>query len=113
VLAVALLAGFTTACGRGSPAEAYLQDAGALKRGKSIFIGTCTGYCHSTAPGPRDAPFLFDCRWRRGGSDSAVFATIADGVPATRMISFRGKLPEGDADIWRIVAFLKSARRSC
>jgi hypothetical protein len=29
------------------------------------------------------------------------------------MISFSGKLPEGDEDTWRVVAFLKSQRRGC
>jgi len=29
------------------------------------------------------------------------------------MVSFSGKLPEGDDDIWRIISFLKSERTAC
>lgn len=101
-----------SACG-GSPVEDYLQDPAALKRGKSLFIGTCGGYCHSMSPGARDAPYLFDCTFLHGGSDEEVFASISNGVPKTRMVGFGGKLPEGDADIWRLVAFLKSQRQGC
>jgi cytochrome c oxidase cbb3-type subunit 3 len=98
------------ACESGSPADAFAADPEALKRGKSIFTGTCGGYCHMTVPGPRDAPYLFDCEWLHGGSDEEIFATIAAGVPNTQMVPFGGALPEGDDDIWRVVAFLKSAR---
>ena len=109
-LATALL---LTACELESPADAYLQDAAALQRGRSVFIGACGGYCHSFSAGARDAPYLFDCIWIHGGSDAEVFATISNGVANTRMISFGGKLPEGDSDTWRIVAFLKSQRQGC
>lgn len=101
------------ACEPESPADVYMQDAVALQRGKSIFVGSCGGYCHSFSTGARDAPYLFDCTWLHGGSDGEVFATISTGVPQTRMIGFAGKLPEGDADTWRIVAFLKSQRQDC
>lgn len=97
----------------GSPADRYLQDPAALARGKGLFIGTCGAYCHSMTPDARDAPYLFDCQWLHGGSDEAVFQTISHGVPGTRMIGFGGKLPEGDADIWKLVAYLKSRRASC
>ena len=100
-------------CQSGTPADEFATDPVALKRGKAIFIGTCSGYCHSTSPGLRDAPYLFDCVWIHGGSDEQIFATIAQGVPNTRMVSFSGNLPEGDDDIWRIIAFLKSERIGC
>ena len=104
-----LLAG----CEARSPADAYMENEVALKRGKSIFVGTCGGYCHSFSRGPRDAPYLFDCIWLHGGQDQDLFNTITGGVANTRMISFGGKLPEGDSDIWKIVAFLKSKRETC
>jgi cytochrome c oxidase cbb3-type subunit 3 len=112
-LTMLVLAAFVGACGGGSPADVYLQDPGALKRGKSIFVGTCGAYCHSFSPGLRDAPYLFDCTWIHGSSDNEVFTTIAGGVPSTRMMGFGEKLPEGDADIWRVVAFLRSQRPDC
>ena len=96
-----------------SRADQLALDPAALKRGKAIFTGTCAGYCHGTSPGPRDAPYLFDCVWNHGGSDAEVFNTISEGVPDTRMVSFGGKLPEGDEDIWRLVAYLKSKRAAC
>ena len=109
LLSLTALAG----CSKKSPADEYLQDAAALKRGKSIFVGTCGAYCHSFSKGPRDAPYLFDCIWLHGGGDQDLFNSIANGVANTRMISFDGKLPDGNKDIWKIIAFLKSNRESC
>ena len=77
-----------------------------MARAKSLFIGTCAGYCHTTTPSQRDAPYLFDEEWIHGDGDHEIFDTIADGVPGTTMIGFKGKLPQGDDDIWRLVAFL-------
>ena len=71
----------------------------------------CGGYCHARKPGNRAAPDLFDCTWRHGGSPDEIFATISNGVPPTQMMSYGGKLPEGDDDIWKIIAFLKTDSR--
>lgn len=84
-----------------------------LARGKALFTGTCAAYCHrpvqpegaSTAGG--DAPYLFGCDWRHGGSPEEIFKTVSAGVPGTRMVPFGGAIP--DEDIGRIVAYLKSA----
>jgi cytochrome c oxidase cbb3-type subunit 3 len=92
---------------------AYLKDPAALKRGKGLFVGSCGAYCHSVSKDARDAPYLFDCVWLHGGSDEAIFRTISNGVPNTRMVGFAGKMPEGDDDIWKIVAYLHSAREPC
>lgn len=100
-------------CDTESPADVFLQDVAAVKRGKSVFAGTCGGYCHSPTRGPRDAPYLFDCVWLHGGSDQEIFNTVSTGVAKTRMISFAGKLPEGDDDIWKVIAYLKSKRDAC
>ncbi|HVP31756.1 MAG TPA: cytochrome c [Myxococcota bacterium] len=88
---------------------AALADPTSLARGKAIFSGTCTGYCHSIAPGGKGAPDLFDCDWLHGGSEAEIHHTITTGVPNTRMVAFGGKLQ--DDDIWRIVAFLESSSR--
>ena len=109
LVALALAAG----CSPPTPAEALRADAQAVARGKALFVGTCAGYCHSPTV-ERAAPNLFDCVWKNGaGDDQELFDVIADGVPGTPMIAFRGKLPEGDEDIWRLVAYLGSARQSC
>jgi mono/diheme cytochrome c family protein len=86
-----------------------------VARGKALFTGTCAAYCHRTAQAEGapaaasggDAPNLFGCDWRHGGSDDQIFKTISAGVPGTRMVPFGGAIP--DEDIWRIVAYLKSA----
>ena len=89
------------------PVPGLLASPADLARGRGLFTGTCGAYCHKPTPGPGDAPFLLDCDWLHGGSDREVFHTIATGVPGTRMVPFGGAMP--DADIWRIVAYLKSA----
>lgn len=94
-----------------SPYEAHLADPEALQRGKGVFVGMCGGYCHGLSPGNRAAPDLFDCEWKHGGEPEQIYHTISNGVPNTPMISFAGKLPGGDPDIWKIVAFLKSSSR--
>ena len=87
------------------------DDPQALRRGKLLYTGSCGGYCHNSTSGASDAPSLMDCNWRHGGSDQEVFDTISNGVEGTRMIGFGGKLPEGDQDIWRLVAHLKKNNR--
>lgn len=83
-----------------------------LARGKALFIGACAAYCHRPsqpegAVAGADAPYLFGCEWRHGGSDAQIFQTISKGVPNTRMVAFGGAIP--DEDVWRIVAYLRSA----
>lgn len=105
------------ACGdsRGtvSPADVLLADADAVSRGKSLFVGTCAGYCHKLTPERVDAVYLFDCEWKHGGTDREIFNTVVNGVPNTRMVGFGTNFPEGEDDLWRIIAFLKSDRDSC
>ncbi|HTO55575.1 MAG TPA: cytochrome c [Myxococcota bacterium] len=110
-LALALLA---LACSRASQpqeslAQKYLRDPAAVERGHMIFVGTCGAYCHSTHDVERDAPSLFDCEWKHGGSDQQIFDTISNGVPNTRMPPWKGALPNGDDDIWKVIAYLRSA----
>ena len=101
---------FASACAPATPADAFRDDAEAISRGKALFIGTCAGYCHTTTPGNREAPYLFDGQWVHGGTDQEIFDTIANGVPGTTMIAFKGKLPQGDDDIWRLVAYITASR---
>jgi mono/diheme cytochrome c family protein len=103
------LALMLSGCTQPKPTNPFAGDAAGIKRGQSIFVGSCGGYCHGTTPGPRDAPFLFDCVWLHGGEDEDLFKVISEGVPSTRMVSFGGSLPQGDNDIWRVVAFIKAA----
>ena len=82
-----------------------------IARGKALFTGTCGAYCHrpggAAAGEAGDAPSLFDCEWRHGGSDAEIFRTVTRGVEGTRMVAFGGAIP--DEDIWRIIAYLRSS----
>ena len=116
LVALALLA----ACGgeSDSPAEptvvqAFMADPDAVARGGALFAGTCAGYCHSRLPGNSDAVFLFDCEWIHGGSDQEIFDTVTVGVPNTRMVGFGSNFPEGDDDLWKIIAFLRINQQAC
>ena len=95
-----------------TPATAYARDPQAVTRGRQLFVGTCGAYCHGLQSGVRDAPFLFDCEWKHGDLDEDIFRVIREGVPETRMPSFADKMPGGDEDIWKIVAFLRT-RSAC
>jgi mono/diheme cytochrome c family protein len=100
------------ACSRSeSPAAAFARDPAAVERGRLIFVGTCGAYCHSLTSERRDAPDLFDCEWKHGSADADLFRTITGGVPGTRMPAFAGALPEGDSDVWKVIAFLRSASK--
>ncbi|MDA1370954.1 MAG: c-type cytochrome [Proteobacteria bacterium] len=110
-----------TACGESeapapaelSVVEAFMQDPEALNRGQALFIGTCAGYCHKTTPEETDAVFLFDCQWKHGGSDQEIFDTVTVGVPNTRMVGFGSNFPEGEDDLWKIIAYLRTNQRPC
>lgn len=109
VTVIALL----SACSDPSPADKMLQQPGELKRGRSLFVGSCMGYCHSRQTAKKEVPYLFDCQWLHGGSDQQIFTSITNGVKGTLMQGVGNKLPDGSTDTWRIVAFLKSERRPC
>ena len=100
-------------CAGPDPASQYQEDPEALARGEAVFVGTCSGYCHIVGTAVGDVPDLFDCAWVHGGSNQEIYNTISNGVPGSRMIAFAGRLPEGDQDIWKIVAFLKSEASGC
>ena len=105
--AVAATASSAPPAAGADPVPNLLKSPSDIARGKAIFVGTCGAYCHHMTNTAGDAPFLFDCYWIHGGSDQEIFHTITTGVPGTRMVSFKGAIP--DADLWRVVAYLKSA----
>ncbi len=111
VALAAIAAVFLSACDNGgppSPVPGYMADPAAVKRGRRVFTGTCGAYCHKMKPGPGDIPYLFDCAWTHGGSDHDIFRSIRDGVPNTQMIGFGDALPDGEDDIWKIIAYLRT-----
>ncbi len=110
-LAVAVLT--LQGCAGPDPASQYQEDPEALARGEAVFVGTCSGYCHVAGIQVGDVPDLFDCAWIHGGSTQDIYNTIANGVPGSRMVAFAGRLPDGDEDLWKIVAYLKSEASGC
>ena len=95
------------AAGVQDPASAMQKSPADLAQGKAFFTGVCGAYCHKMTPVHNDAPYLFGCDFKHGGSSRQIFYTITHGVPGTRMVSFKDAIT--DQDLWRIVAYLKSA----
>ena len=94
--------------------QAFMADASALARGQAIFEGSCASFCHTMETEEElDASFLFDCQWNNGSSDQAIFETITNGVVGTRMVGFGSNFPEGDADVWKVIAYLRSKQQAC
>jgi mono/diheme cytochrome c family protein len=87
----------------------FAGNAEAIPVGKAMFEATCAGYCHSTESSrrPGRCPNLFDCEWKYGNSDGAIFYSVTQGVPKTEMVGFKGKLP--DEILWKVVAYLRAA----
>lgn len=93
--------------------EGFMLDGAAVARGDALFEGSCAGFCHTREPTESDALFLFDCDWKHGGTDQEIFDIVTVGVPSTRMVGFGSNFPEGDDDLWKIIAFLRSNQQSC
>lgn len=94
--------------------EGYMADATALARGQAIFEGSCANFCHSMTPEPGlDASFLFDCEWNHASTDQEMFDVITNGVIGTRMVGFGDNFPEGDDDLWKVIAYLRSNQQAC
>ncbi len=115
---VLFVTGLLAACSESAPpeptvVEAFMADPEAVARGRALFIGTCAGYCHKTTPEQTDALYLFDCEWKHGNSDQAIFDTVTAGVPNTRMVGFGANFPEGEDDLWKIIAYIRSNQESC
>ncbi len=96
-----------------SKVQAFMVDPVAMERGEALFVGTCAGYCHSLEEPNADALFLFDCQWKHGGSDQTIFDIVTTGIPNTRMVGFGNNFPEGEDDLWKIIAYLRSNQQAC
>ena len=48
-----------------------------------------------------------------GNSDQEIFATVTTGVPATRMVGFGSNFPEGEDDLWKLIAYLRVNQQAC
>jgi cytochrome c oxidase cbb3-type subunit 3 len=82
-------------------------DAAILQNGKDIFATNCAS-CHRADGGGMIGPNLTDAYWLHGGSIKNVFATVANGVPNTNMIPWKGALsPEKIRDVSNYVLSLQ------
>lgn len=114
-----LLLALLVACGedeRVSPADsdevrALLDEPAALARGEALYAGSCAAFCHGDSEDP--ILNLFDCEWQHGSSDGEIFEVVTTGIPDTRMVGFGDNWPEGEADLWRIIAFLRHNQAPC
>lgn len=94
--------------------QAFMADPIALARGQAIFEGSCASFCHTMESEEElDASFLFDCQWNHGSSDQDLFNTVTNGVIGTRMVGFGSNFPEGDDDLWKVIAYLRSNQQAC
>jgi len=94
--------------------QAFMNDDSALARGQAIFEGSCASFCHTMEPVEElDASFLFDCQWNHGSRDEDIFNTVTKGVIGTRMVGFGANFPEGDDDLWKVIAYLRSKGQAC
>lgn len=96
--------------------QAFMADTAALARGQAIFKGSCASFCHTMESEPEleiDASFLFDCQWNHGANDQDIFDTVTNGVVGTRMVGFGSNFPEGDDDLWKVIAYLRSNQQAC
>ena len=89
------------------PVPAMMKSPADIAQGRAFFTGVCAAYCHKMTPVHNDAPYLFGCDFKHGGANLQMFHTITHGIPGTRMVSFKDAI--ADQDLWRIIAYLKSA----
>ncbi len=98
--------------------EQYMNDDLALLRGEAIYAGSCASFCHGLTPEIAGEEFgsaanLFDCQWKHGGTDDEIFNNVVTGISGTAMVGFGSNFPEGDDDLWKLIAFLRSKQAPC
>ena len=108
-----------TACSEAEPEvtmsllEVYMTDAEAIERGRRIFVGSCADYCHGAEPERGEDVNLFDCRSSYGNSSEDIFRIVTTGIPNTRMVGFGNNFPEGQNDLWKLIAYIQTQQSDC
>jgi cytochrome c oxidase cbb3-type subunit III len=87
------------------PKDPKAGDPATIKAGETLFTAMNCDGCHGTGGSGWVGPSLADGRWRYGGADAAVFASIYYGRPKG-MPAFGGKL--GVDGVWTLVTYIKS-----
>ena len=83
----------------------YADHSNAVKNGASLFVAMNCDGCHGGEGAGWVGPSLADGRWRYGGADEEVFASIYYGRPKG-MPAFGGVLTREAT--WTLVSYLKS-----
>ncbi|MFK7864839.1 MAG: cytochrome c [Pseudohongiellaceae bacterium] len=123
-ITVLALCGLLSACGEvpedvePTLVQQYMADDEALQRGQAIYAGSCANFCHGLTPELASVEYddtanLFDCQWQYGATDEEIFDSVINGIPNTRMVGFGSNFPEGDDDLWKIIAFLRVNQTEC
>lgn len=91
-----------------APATQPPAGAAAPRRGNptALLYEERCAVCHGTTTAPGRAPTLFDDQWTRAKDDEGIARVIAEGVPQTEMMPFKGLLTE--AQIWQLVVYLRA-----
>jgi cytochrome c oxidase cbb3-type subunit III len=87
------------------PTNPTTGDAANAQAGGVLFTAMNCDGCHGGGGSGWVGPSLADGRWRYGGSDAEIFASIYYGRPKG-MPAFGGKL--GIDGVWTLVTYLKS-----
>ena len=93
--------------------QQLMQYPAALLRGEALYLGSCANYCHAELEVDAESVNLFDCEWKHADSDEEIFNLVISGIPDTRMVGFGSNFPEGDDDLWKIIAYLRSSQQDC
>ena len=73
-----------------------------VAQGRALFQIHCS-YCHgANGEGGRGAD-LTTGRYRHGGGDASLYASVRNGIPGTEMPAVRAT----DDEVWKMVAFVK------
>ena len=88
-----------------APTNPTTGDAARAQAGEVLFTAMNCDGCHGGGGSGWVGPSLADGRWRYGGSDAEIFASIYYGRPKG-MPAFGGKL--GTDGVWTLVTYLHS-----
>jgi cbb3-type cytochrome c oxidase subunit III len=82
----------------------YTGNKKAEEEGEAVFKANCRS-CHGEKGQGGFGPNLAGERWKYGGTDAALFATISGGRPGG-MPAFEAQL--GRDRTWKVIAYLRS-----
>jgi mono/diheme cytochrome c family protein len=83
-------------------------DPVAIAKGAERYSERCA-FCHGTRGQGAKGPSLVRGKWKFGGRNADLFASISAGRPGTQMGSFASSL--SGEEIWQIIAFLRDESR--